>query len=297
MTVISQDMVLSQSFVMNKNTDDLLQGAEGRKYILSALSNAVNPVVNVPYSDFSDYSKSAVIENLIIDGQNKGVTGILLQNVVKCQIRNVTIKNCDVGIHLRSYFGMWSECNFLKHIRMENVTKGIVFTTTGPYNDPATGAGGPGDSAAFTTIDDVGISLANRSDAVGIQIGGTQITNDPNNRPDVTTTTIKPYSSRIKANVWVGSNGGTGLKVINGELKHALTHLTVTGPSSGIGVDLQGVINGNSNNPDRVVWYNQFSKFDMSDNVTKRGFMLVTSGIGTPINPSSALTDISTKTF
>jgi hypothetical protein len=218
------------------------------------------------------FAKSAVIENLIIDGQNKGVTGILLQNVVQCQIRNITIKNCEVGIHLRSYYGLWSEVNFLKHIRMENVTKGIVFTTTGPYTDPNTGNYYPGDSAGFTTIDDVGISLANRSDAVGIQIGGIQTTNDPYGRNDVLTTTIKPYSSRIKANVWMGDQGGTGLKIINGEVLFAQAHLTVTGPPNGIGVDIQNHPVTNSRQ-DRVVWYNQFSKFagsPGSDTATKK---------------------------
>jgi hypothetical protein len=302
MTQITQNTALSQSLEVNLDSPaDLLQGAEGRKYSIYALNNTVNPVVNVRSNWLFPnlFAKSAVIENLIIDGQNLGVTGILLQNAVQCQIRNVTIKNCEVGIHLRSYFGLWSEVNFLKHIRMENVTKGIVFTTTGPYTDPVTGAGGPGDSAGFTTIDDVGISLANRPDAVGIQIGGIQTTNDPNGRDDVLTTTIKPYSSRIKANVWMGNQGGTGLKIINGELLFAQAHLTVTGPPNGVGIDIQNHPITNTQQ-DRVVWYNQFSKFTGppgNDTATQKGFMLTTSGINTPINPPNILTDIQTKTF
>lgn len=35
---------------------------------------------------------------------------------------------------------------------------------------------------------------------------------------DVVDTRIAPYSSRIRANVWLGSNGGTGLKILNGNL-------------------------------------------------------------------------------
>jgi len=56
---------------------------------------------------------------------------------------------------------------------MENVKKGIVFTTTGLYVEGSVSR--PGNSAAFTTIEDVDIELANHSDAVGIQMGGTQI--------------------------------------------------------------------------------------------------------------------------
>ncbi len=306
MTIINQDTPLSQSIEMRlDDTSDLLQGAEGRKFTVSASSSAVNPVVKVLSNWLFPgvYSKSAVIENLIIDGQGKGVTGILLQNVVKCQIRNVTIRNCEVGIHLRSYYGLWSECNFLKHIRMENVTKGIVFTTTGPAPDDSITY--PGDSAAFTTIDDVGISLANRSDAVGIQIGGIQTTNDPL-RNDVDTTLIKPYSSRIRANVWMKSNGGTGLRVMkNGELRYAQAHLTVTGPSNGIGIQIDDAPNPGDRR-DRVVWHNQFSTFTgtyPNDTATKKGLMLVTSGINNPILPESdsyadaVVTDIIHKTF
>ncbi|MCL5876981.1 MAG: hypothetical protein M1540_04120 [Candidatus Bathyarchaeota archaeon] len=274
---------------LNDNTDYLC-GADSKKYRIYATSSSANPVVKVQsnwlYPD--PYSKSPVIENLVIDGQNQGVTGILLQNVVGAQIRNVTIKNCAVGIHLRSYYGLWSETNCIKHIRMENVTKGIVFTTTGP--NPDTPETYPGDSAGFTTIDDVGISLANTNDAVGIQIGGIQISNDPY-RNDVTSTTIKPYSSRIKANIWMGSQGGTGLRVLNGEVKFVQAHLTVSGPSSGIGVDVS---------TNKAIWFNQFSTFSGSppnDSVTEKGFMLATTGIGTPITPSNAETDILTKSF
>ena len=299
MTLIFENTPLSQSLDVSLGSSaDLLQGAEGRQYRVYALNSAVDPVVKVQTSFVisPDYVRSAVIENLVIDGQGLGVTGILLQNVVKCQIRNVTIKNCEVGIHLRSQFGAWSECNFLKHIRMENVTKGILFTTTGPHpTDPKF----PGDSAAFTVIDDVGISLANRSDAVGIQIGGTHDTpNGPNDIPDVDSTLIKPYSARIKANVWLGSNGGTGLKVCpNGELKYAQAHLTVTGLSDGTGIHIEHDPQNSISKQDRVVWHNQFSEFDVSDDVTKKGFMLVTSGIDKPIIPSGVIADIEHKTF
>jgi len=44
---------------------------------------------------------------------------------------NVTIRNCAVGVHIRAYEGWWSVCNTLGHIRMVNVKKGVIFTTTG----------------------------------------------------------------------------------------------------------------------------------------------------------------------
>jgi hypothetical protein len=135
---------------------------------------------------------------------------------------------------------------------------------------------------------------------VGIQIGGKQILNDEHQRPDITSTIIKPYSSRMKANVWMGSNGGTGLQVLNGELKFAQAHLTVTGPTKGVGVDILPNYHPNNPGSDRVVWHNQFSEFfdtPTGEDVDPRGFMLVTSGIGTPISPSNVKTDIEHKTF
>jgi hypothetical protein len=280
-------------------------------------------MINVAESFVFDPVESAVIENLIIDGKNMpGVTGILLQNVAHCMIRNLTIRNCEVGIHVRSYKGLWSECTNLKHIRMENVKKGIVFTTTGPYvwqipnsNDTSLQAGA---SAAFTTIDDVDIGLKdNDSNAVGIQVGGTQIiSNDPGGIHDSLTTTIEnefgdpiagtnpqkystiiyPYSSHIRARVRLGNAGGTGLRIMNGMLYWAQAHLTVTkkGSSGGIGVDIQNhpvLLDeyGSAVKQDRVVWENQFSTFTGTGNnevATKGGFMLVVdSNIATPVNP------------
>ena len=132
--------------------------------------------------------------------------------VSEFMICNVTICNCDVGIHVRDFEGLWSECNTLKHIRMENVKKGIVFTTTGYYSDLC-----PGNSAAFTTIEDVDIGLANDIDAVGIQIGGKQIVNnsDPlKNDSDETVSTsfgdcpvfIDVYSSHFRVVVSTTTN-------------------------------------------------------------------------------------------
>ncbi len=237
-------------------------------------------------SNFYDFNKTAVIENLIIDGGGySGTTGILLENVYNCCIRNLTIRNCDVGIHLKISGGKWTEFNRIEHVRMSNVKQGILFSTTGERNleDPYL----PGDSFGFTKIDDVGISLKNVSDAIGIQIGN-----------GVGSFNVKPYSSSIKANVWIDTAGGTGLKVMNGELQYGLMSLAVQGPLNGIGIDLRD--NGEIN---KSIYHNQFSGFDGDDNVIKRGFMLTTAGINySPpddrrILPNNAVTDILTKSY
>jgi hypothetical protein len=307
----------------------LLQGAEGRKCVLTVKNNLVNPIVRVqPTWHMSvnppAYVHSAVIENLIIDGKGYNNTGILLENVCNCQIRNITIRNCEVGIHIRNKWGLWSETNCLKHIRMENVKTGILFTTAGPYTSPTSQKTYPGASAGFTVIDDVGIKLANSSDAVGIQVGGKRIINDPDGKQDVITTVISPYSSRIRANVWLGTGGGTGLKIINGMLWYGQSHLTVHNvhnSANGIGIDLRDFTTPppppppeqdtyrtyNTSYPNgvyRPIWENQFSTFNgvkPNNAVSNEGFMLVTSNIGStntvrkPPNVDME-TDIITKT-
>ena len=327
--ILSANEVLFGSLELGQG--GLLRGDEGRKHALIAGNSWANPVVKVVESSFHDPWQSSLIENLIIDGNETGsgnrfVTGILLENVMHCMIRNVTIKNCEVGIHIRSYKGLWSECACLKHIRMENVKKGVVFTTTGPYkgypNDPnKTYPGSEFCSAAFTSIEDVDIGLANYSDAVGIQVGGVQILTDPdphgvdsyttsvkpcddvdpidkNANPLLYATGITPYSSHIRARVRLGSLGGTGLKILNGKLYWAQAHLTVTktGGSGGIGIDIQPHPVTNVKQ-DKAIWNNQFSTIN-NDVVIKGGFMLVVGpNIATPINPNNIVADIQTKTI
>ena len=302
MTVISGVVNCNSSLVVSRG--GLLRGVGGRQAVLCAGNSGVNPVVRVEKADFDntypDFSPSAVIENLIIDGKGMGVTGILLENVVHCHIRNVTIRNCDVGIHIRDVKGCWSECNTLKHIRMVNVKKGIVFTTTG-YG----GVGRPGNSAAFTTIEDVDITLAdNVSGCVGIQIGGKQIVNnsDPKDN-DSDEKVIAPfgdcpvfvdaYSSHLRVVVRLGNLGGCGLSVINGFLHFAQAHLTVIGHNNptDIGIDLQeahkykaytdsaGVGYPTAGIDYVFIFYSQFSQNAIVSNklvAVEKGFMLVT---------------------
>lgn len=157
-------------------------------------------------SNVPDYlEKNAVIENLIIDGTGStSATGILLENVYNCCIRNVTIQNCDVGIKVRITGSNWSHANRFEHIRMINVKTGILFTGTSSNKD-----------FSFTTIDDVGISLKNDSAAIGIKVG------DPY---------ANLYNAFIKATIWLDTSNGLGMEV-NGELKLSIVNLEVEEPN------------------------------------------------------------------
>jgi hypothetical protein len=196
--------------------------------------------INIP----PPFHQATVIENLVLDGTgSSGATGIILSDVYNCTIRNLTIKNFAFGIKLtatNAYYnidqwgnhdtrfgpGNFSEANRIMHVRFENVGMGIIF-------DSGSGSG----SFACTTIDDVEIQLMNSELAVGIQIGTL------NN-----STTAQPYSSRIKANVLLQSAGGTGIKLVNGELKFGLINIAVKGPTNGKGVDISNATTGNAVN-------------------------------------------------
>lgn len=184
--------------------DGILRGV-GSKQI--TLTSTANPIVQVT-SNTGDWAKTAIIENLIIDktaGYQGAGVGILLQDVYSCLIRNVVIKNCDIGIRITATSGNWSESNDIQHVRMLDVHKGIVF-------DKGAGTG----SFAFTNISAVGISLTNDANRTGIEI----------------TTGSKPYSSFIKANVWM-SQDCVGMYV-NGEIKYGLINLNVEKTSPGV---------------------------------------------------------------
>jgi uncharacterized repeat protein (TIGR02543 family) len=149
---------------------------------------------------------SAAIENLIIDGLNlsNNATGILLENVCGCLIRNVTIMNCEVGIRVKltGDNDSFSRDNRFEHIRMINVKTGILFEGTSSAKD-----------FSYTTIDDVGISLAGNSSDAGIKVG----TNSTN---------ANLYSAFIKANIWLNGSNGAGL-IVNDQLKGSLVNLAV----------------------------------------------------------------------
>lgn len=217
---------------------------------------------NVPGNNFH---KTAIIENLVIYGGytnnnhvRPGSVGILLKNVYNCIIRNVTILNCEVGIKIENTENYWSQSNRIEHVKIENVKKGILFTA----------AAGNSGNFGFTSIKDVGIVLASlphdegdTSERVGIQIGGLD---EP---------IVKPYSSFIKATVWIGDyTNGCGMKIY-GELKYSLVMLTVEADEgiigTKIGVDIQ-------NSALKAIYDNQ-------------SFMLTYAPVVTPVMPVSSL--------
>jgi hypothetical protein len=233
-------------------------GSKQNPTVTSSADTVIKVEPNVPTYD---WDKTAVIENLVIDGQNRsGVAGILLKDVYNCWVRNVTIQYCDVGIRIDASSGNWTQANRLEHIRMIGVKTGIL--VTGADN---------GTNQGFTIIDDVGIALKNDSSAIGIQIGN-----------PTTGKIMKPYSSFIKANVWFneGGAGGTGMQVY-GELKYSLVNLEVenlSNPAVGTGVYIQTPY-------DKAVYYNQGSTFDVNDDVINKGFLLTCGHLTTWVNP------------
>jgi hypothetical protein len=184
------------------------------KYTGSAGGVAVLKVA----SNLSDLSRGAVIENLIIDGDDKSnVTGVLLENVCNCLIRNLTIKNCTVGIKVVLTNSSSTNCGYgnrFEHIRLINVKNGIVFEGVSIAKD-----------FSHTTLDDVGISLKKQVDTsdVGIKVGDN----------------ANLYCSFIKANVWLSQSKGVGLKVV-GQIKGCLVNLAVEQDTTGgVGIHIQ----------------------------------------------------------
>jgi hypothetical protein len=157
---------------INVASDALLRGI-GSKQI--TITSTADPIISVGSNFDSEFARSATIENLVLVGNGSNV-GILLQDVVHCRIRNVTVVNCDVGVRLTASGNNWCEANQIEHVRIKDVNKGIQFAPGGSADN----------SRAFTYINDVGISLNNAQNLRGIEIG----------------TGCRIYSSFIKANVW-----------------------------------------------------------------------------------------------
>ena len=199
----------------------------------SGALNVVRVESNVP----NNFAGSAVIENLIIDGLDQPNTnGILLEDVCNCLVRNVTIKNCDVGIRVRASEGSWAYGNRFEHIRMINVKTGIVFE----------GASSGSKYFSYTTVDDVRISLAHPN-SVGIMVG------DGNSFADL-------HGAFIKATVWMNKTSHRGL-VVNGSLRYSLVNLEVEHmddsvlPGLGVVVNLGATVKDNQNFLLTALWF------------------------------------------
>jgi len=195
--------------------DDNNNGSKQRTITYNGSPIIMQVESNLP----SKLESNAVIENLVIDGKHvSGTVGILLENVCNCVVRNLTIRDCDVGIEVKLSGISKAFGNRFEHIRMINVKKGILFTGTSTSQD-----------FSCTSIDDVGISLAIDKNNPppsyeGIKIG-------PN---------AKLHNAFIKATVWTShdetQNTHRGL-LVEGELRYSLVNLEVE--DSGVGVQIK----------------------------------------------------------
>jgi len=212
----ASNQTLSQT--INLDEDGLLRGS-GSKQI--TISSSANPIIRVSSNVPNNMHKSAVIENIALLGLNGTETHILLEDVCNCLIRNVAIKNADVGIKLTATANKWTEATRIEHVRMAWVNKGIQFVK-------GDGTGNFG----FTHIDDVGISLKDAQNLRGIEVG----------------TGCKLHAPFIKANVW-SSQKCDGMYV-NGEIKAGIiniNHEKTIGHVEGTGISLgsSAVVNDN----------------------------------------------------
>lgn len=182
--------------------------------------NGASVIMQVASNLPSNSGSGAIIENLIIDGTGvSGTTGILLENVCNCLIRNLTIMNCDVGIEVKITGDNWSQSNRFEHIRMRNVKTGIKFTGTSSNKD-----------FSYTTIDNVGINLIDDVNSRGIQVG-------PN---------ADLYNAYVKSTVWTSLTAHRGMEVY-GKVKYSLVNLEVENAGTGLHVSSGAVVSDNQN--------------------------------------------------
>lgn len=162
-------------------------------------------------------TQTPLIQNLIIEGEGDN-GGIMVEDVYGCQIRNVSVKDCETGIMLRNT-NIWTEGSNITHVRMSDVKYGIKFDVN------RYGAR----SFAYPYIEDVCIELKNEANCTGIVIG-------PGS---------KPYCSFIKATVWIkNATNNKGMHIqglgadFDGQIRGGLVSLYVSklGTTGGTGV-------------------------------------------------------------
>lgn len=191
-------------------SDGLLRGTGSKQ--VTVISSA-DPIVSVGSNVPDDFHKTAVIENIVLWGNEGNEKGVLLEDVYGCQIRNVSLKNLDTGILITATSGKWSEANRIEHVRM------FYLNSTGIDFQKGDGTGKFG----CTHIADVGISFKN---------SGTGIKTDSD---------CELYAPFIKANMWANQGTSWGISLdgtINAGLcnyNHAKTTAGAAGYAVGIG--------------------------------------------------------------
>jgi hypothetical protein len=138
--------------------DGFLQGAGSR---LSTIHSTANPIIRVVNNAHVEFGKSALIGNVVVEGDNSTASQIAIElnDVSRCIIENTLLKDVDVGIRICANTGNSAESNRIKGVQMENVNRGIQFLNNGS-----------GDFGR-TSIDGVSISLNDQENLVGIEVG------------------------------------------------------------------------------------------------------------------------------
>jgi hypothetical protein len=153
---------ISNSQTIEIEADGLLRGFASKGSTI--VSNA-NPIIRVKSNQHNsqyqaDYhwDLSALLENIIIQGSGQAQVAIELEDVYNCYIRNITIRNVNVGIKISTTTNYTAEANRIENVTMENVNKGIQFyNNSGDYN--------------YTTIDNARVSLSDSTNLRGVEIG------------------------------------------------------------------------------------------------------------------------------
>ena len=203
------DHTLTACFTRVVTSDGLLTG-EGSKQ--TTITSQADTIIRLT-GNFSNPDKNALIQNLVIYG-NGNNTAIKIEDACGTLIKNISIRNCDVGIKLTATGTCYDEATKIEHVRMTWVNTGIQFlkgTGTGSFNT--------------TFIDDVGISLKDSPNLKGIEVGANCVV----------------YSSYINANVW-STQSCYGLW-IDGQINYSLVsfnHERTTG-SGGTGVYISSI--------------------------------------------------------
>ncbi|MCW4024520.1 MAG: hypothetical protein NWF01_05740 [Candidatus Bathyarchaeota archaeon] len=191
-------------------SNGILQGVDSRS---SIIHSTANPIIRVRNNAHCEFGKNALLENIVLEGDNSTTSQIAIElnDVSRCNINNVSIKDVDVGMRIRANTGNSSESNAIEHVQMENVTKGIQFYSNG--------------SGTFnsTHIDGVSIALADQENLVGIEVG-----------TDCTLTTPHIFASVIS------TQNCTGMYIdgtVNGEFIQ-FSHTKNSAAIGGVGISL-----------------------------------------------------------
>jgi hypothetical protein len=126
---------------------------------VSTIHSTANPIIRV-LNNAHQFGRNALLGNIIIEGDNSTISQIAIElnDVSRCNISNLLIKDVEVGIRVRVNTGNSSESNLIEHVQMENVNKGLQFFNNGSGN------------FGSTHIEGVSISLNDQENLVGIEV-------------------------------------------------------------------------------------------------------------------------------